>query len=239
LLGDALDREKLAQTIRKLIADRDADSALEREKTYAAARLALVRTANGDPASMIELESVIADIESSYRIDHPAVGPAGSVWRTFARVAMDVGIGAVVAAAIVAASPLLLDRDRVAGKLKYQYENALPQMQVAVDAINKVSAAVVRMQQADPEGLEAKSSQKFVSLNTIDPQLTKELPASLPVGSGIIVRADRKDYKILFNWTLCGVARIAKPEMVDPVRNRTDVLGCPYFGVWTEGAAKW
>ena len=55
----------------------------------------------------------------------------------------------------------------------------------------------------------------------------------------MIVRADGFNFKILFNWTLCGAVAMTNPNMVDPVRNKADVLGCPYFGVWTPGAVKW
>jgi hypothetical protein len=29
------------------------------------------------------------------------------------------------------------------------------------------------------------------------------------------------------------------PAMVDGVRTKADVLGCPYFGLWTPAAANW
>ena len=87
--------------------------------------------------------------------------------------------------------------------------------------------------------LEEKASKAYVPVSTLDPNLAKEMPATLPPGSTIIVKVDRKDYKILFNWTLCGAVSIAKPEMVDPVRTKINTIGCPYFGLWTDGAAKW
>jgi hypothetical protein len=61
----------------------------------------------------------------------------------------------------------------------------------------------------------------------------------MPPGSQVVIRADKNDYKVLFNWTLCGVAQIAASEMVEPVRTRAKTLGCQYFGLWTPGAAKW
>jgi hypothetical protein len=241
--GGLMDQEKITQTIRKMIADRNAGSAAEREKIYAAARSALDRTASGDPAAIMELETAIATVESSYAPSRaeptPAERPRG-LRRHLAAVATDVVLGALVAAIVVAAAlPLLMRDGKAVDKLKYQYETTLPQVPVAIDMLNKVSAMVVQMQKADPAGLEAKAAKKYISLKAFAPDLDKQMPASLPIGSSIIVRADKDNYKILFSWTLCGAARIAKPEMVDPVRSKVDVLGCPYFGVWTPGAAKW
>lgn len=56
----------------------------------------------------------------------------------------------------------------------------------------------------------------------------------MPSGSGIIVRADEKRYKILQNWPLCATMAFARPEMVDPKRRGNLQLGCAYFGVWNE-----
>jgi hypothetical protein len=155
-------------------------------------------------------------------------------------VVIDVILGAAVAAVVVAAAlPLLTRNGEAVDKLKYRYEETLPLVPVAVDALHKVSAMVIRMQKDDPAGLEEKASKAYVPVSTLDPNLAKEMPATLPPGSTIIVKVDRKDYKILFNWTLCGAVSIAKPEMVDPVRTKINTIGCPYFGLWTDGAAKW
>ena len=242
--GSFMDQEKIKQTIRKMIADRDAGSSIEREKIYGAARSAFDRAVSGDPAAMMELETAIATIESSYapRPDAPPapVGQRGGAGQNLARMAIDVVVGALVAALVVAAALPVLTRDgKAIEKLKYQYEEALPQVPVAINFLRTVAAAIVKMQKADPAGIEAKASAKYVPLQALDPQLGKQMPASLPHGSSIIVRADKDNYKILFNWTLCGAVRVEQPEMVDPVRTKADVLGCPYFGLWTPGAAKW
>jgi hypothetical protein len=55
----------------------------------------------------------------------------------------------------------------------------------------------------------------------------------------VVLRANAKDFKILLNWSLCPAASIARPELVDRVRSKPDTLACPYFGVWSQGAANW
>jgi hypothetical protein len=238
-----MDQEKITQTIRKMIADRNAGSAAEREKIYAAARSAIDRTSSRDPAAMMELEAAIGTIESSYMPEperSASPGRPNSLRRHLAAVVIDVILGAAVAAVVVAvALPLLTSDGKAIDKLKYQYEETLPLVPVAVDALHKVSAMVIRMQKDDPVGLEDKASKGYVSWSVLDPELAKKMPTSVPPGSAIIVKADRKDYKILFNWTLCGAVSITKPEMVDPVRTKINTIGCPYFGLWTDGAAKW
>jgi hypothetical protein len=239
-----MDQEKHAQAIRKAIADRNAQSAAEREKIYAAARAAVGRNGNGGPAAMALLDSTISTIEASFA--PKAVASAGTGgWRgkwTWHLPALGIGLflGAMATALVMPNDlPAMPKSEKAAVVLENKYETALPQVPIAVDFLNKVSDAVIAMQKSDRAGLEAKASKAFVSLAALDPELAKQMPAALPVGSAVIVRADRSDFKILFNWTLCGAVQIARPEMIDHVRDRVNGLGCPYFGLWTTGGANW
>ena len=65
------------------------------------------------------------------------------------------------------------------------------------------------------------------------------MPTTLPPGTAVVLRANAKDFKILLNWSLCPAASIARPELVDRVRSKPGTLACPYFGVWSQGAANW
>jgi hypothetical protein len=239
-----MDQEKHAQAIRKAIADRNAQSPAEREKIYAAARAAISRNGNGGPAAMALLDSTIGAIEASYA-PKPAAKPDMADRRgkwTWPLAALGVGLvlGAVATVLVMPNDlPAMPKSEKAVAILEHKYASALPQVPVAVDFLNKVSDAVIAMQKSDRAGLEAKASKTFVALQALDPDLAKQMPASLPVGSTVIVRADGSDFKILFNWTLCGAMQIVRPEMIDRVRDRVHGLGCPYFGLWTAGGANW
>jgi hypothetical protein len=239
-----MDHEKITQTIRKMIADRQAHSAAERQKIYAAARAALEKTASADTTAMMELEGAILAVESGYapepQTPPPAAAPRNAFLRRLAEVAVSALVGALVAGlAIAVFIPQFLSQGTTANALKKQYEKTAPHVPAAIEFLQKASDAILKLQKSDPAGIEAKASKRFVALRTVDPQLDKQMPASLPPNTSIIIRADRNDFKLLFNWTLCGAVKLLKPEMVDPVRDNPDALGCPYFGLWSAGAAKW
>jgi len=229
----------MGQTIRKVIEERGGRSLGERTEIYSAARTSVSKATNDEPAIMADLDQVIDEIEASYTTK-PEIKEAsrGGATRALAMLGAGAVLGGAAAAGIMMFGLRFQQVDPVAATFMRQYSAAAPLLQAAVDYLHKVADTVVEMQKSDPAALEAKAS-KYVSLRVFDPELAKEFPPSVPPGSGILVRADRDDYKILFNWTLCGTARVTRPEMVDPVRNWVDVPGCPYFGLWTPGAAKW
>lgn len=234
--------EKITQVIRKAIVDRDARSPAERQKVYSAARIAVGRQMNGE-ANAAAIEAAISAIEASFA-PKPQKKPSvfalpPAVRRSLPPVAIVALFGALIAVVVWALLPSQQDGNQVLETLERKYSDTLPQVPVAVDFLRKVSDAVIEMQKRDRTGLEAKAGKSFISLQVLDPALAKQMPASLPPGSSVMVRANGFDFKILFNWTLCGVVQIAEPAMVDRVRNRADVLGCPYFGLWTPAAANW
>jgi hypothetical protein len=197
------------------------------------------KATNDEPAVMAELDQTIDEIEASCKTTPEiAKNRRGGVGRALALLVIGAVLGGAAAAAVMVFGLRFQPVDPIAAKLKQQYDATAPLVPIAVDYLHKVRDAVVEMQKNDPEALEAKAS-KYVSVQVFDPKLAKKLPQSLPPGSNIVMRANRKDYKILFNWTLCGAASIAKPDMVDPVRRWANVLSCSYFGMWTPGASKW
>jgi hypothetical protein len=239
-----MDREQITQIIRKAIAERGAKSPAERQKVYEAARKALGRRNGGSSGVSAAMEAAIGAIEASYAAGPPAMTAGKPArrgdMRSLLPFAAGVLLGAfVMGAGIWALGPTTSGDSQTAEALERQYRDSLPQIPVAVEYLRSVSDAIVRLQKSDRAGLEDKAAKKFVQLKVIDPELAKEIPASLPPGSSVIVRANGFDFKILFNWPLCGAVRIARPELVDHVRSKADVLGCPYFGMWTPAAANW
>jgi hypothetical protein len=234
--------EKITQAIRKAIVDRDARSPAEREKIYAAARIAVGKQMNGG-ANAAVIEAAISAIEASF-VPKPekkasifAFGPV--INRSLLPVGTGLLFGALLALVIWAILPASQDGNQVLESLERKYNETLPQVPVAVDFLRKVSDTVITLQKTDRAGLEAKAAKSFIALRKLDPELAAQMPATLPPGSSVIVRANGFDFKILFNWTLCGAVQIAEPAMVDHVRSKADVLGCPYFGIWTPTAANW
>jgi hypothetical protein len=238
-----VNREKLEQTLRKVIEDRSARSIGERSEVYSAARSSVRKATNDEPAVLADVDDVIEEVEASFTPAKTVQENEGARPRRGAASIVSALAGGAILGCIATAAAMILGLQfqpysPVAAKLMQQYEATAPLLPAAVDYLDKVRDAVVAMQKSDPAALEAKAS-KYVSIGSFDPALAKEFPKTMPTGSSIVIRANRNDYKILFNWTLCGAARIAKPELVDPVRIRTDVFGCPYFGLWTPGAARW
>jgi hypothetical protein len=234
--------ERITQAIRKAIVDRGARSPAEREKIYAAARIAVGRQMNGGTNAAV-IEAAISAIEASFapkpeKKPHIfALGPA--IRNSLAPIGIGVLFGALMVAAVWALMPASQDGNQVLESLERRYNETLPQVPVAVDFLRKVSDSVIAMQKSDRAGLEAKAAKTFIQLRKLDPELAAQMPASLPRGSSVIVRANAFDFKILFNWTLCGAVQMTHPAMVDGVRTKADVLGCPYFGLWTPAAANW
>src|SRR5690606_28587264 len=104
--------------------------------------------------------------------------------------------------------------------------------------IRQVVDAIVERQKRDRASF-GESAKNFILLSKFDPELAKAAPKGLPPGTLVTLRADATDLKVLMNWTLCGVASISNPEMVDRVRAPQPTIGCSNFGLWTDGAAKW
>ncbi|MGN6464725.1 MAG: hypothetical protein ACTHLP_04480 [Rhizobiaceae bacterium] len=237
-----MNREKMGQAIRKIIEDRRAASFGERVEVYSAARASLRKATNDEPAIMAELDQVIDEVEASHAKGQETETGGGRRPGGARRLLSGLVAGAILGGAATAATMTFgfhfKPESAVAATLMRQYNQAAPLVPVAVDYLHKVADSVVEMQKNDPAALEAKAS-KYTSVAALDPGLWKMFPRSMPPGSSVIIRADRNDYKVLFTWTLCGAVRFERPEMVDLVRARADVIGCPYFGLWSQGAAKW
>lgn len=242
IFGGGMNREKIAQVISKAIFDRKAGTLAEREKIYAAARLALAKQSGGDPFLSRLVDDVIKSVEASYKpkpVDRPAAGISGNR-NSAVLFAGGVAVGlALMALAAYVFSPVMGSGSETVKELEQQYQNSLPQVPIAIDYLRNVSDAVIAMQKTDRAGLEAKAATTFISVRDLMPELSAQMPASLPPGSDVVVRADGFDFKILFNWTVCGTVLISNPDMVDRIRYQADVVGCPYFGLWTPGAADW
>jgi hypothetical protein len=242
-----VNREKLEQTVRKLIEDRNARSLGERSEVYSAARKSVRRATNEELAILADTDEVIDEVEASYAPRQQPIKQDGSNRRGGAKPVLFGLVGGAILGGLAAAAVMVFGLrfqpyTPVAATLVRQYNATVPLVPAAVDYLNKVAAAIVEMQKKDPAALEAKASSKLVGITSVDPELAKNLPLprSMPPGSTVIIRANRSDYKILLNWTLCTAVRFTKPEMVDPARAPSkDMVGCSYFGLWTPGAVKW
>lgn len=241
-----MNREKLEQTVRKLIEDRNARSLGERSEIYSAARKSVRKVTNEEPAILADMDEVIDEVEASHTLIQPIKEEAGNR-RSCTKPALYGLVGGAILGGLAVAAVMVFGlrfqpNSPVAATLARQYNATAPLVPAAVDYLNKVAAAIVEMQKKDPATLEAKAASRLVGIASVDPELVKNLPLprSMPPGSTVIVRANRSDYKILLNWTLCAAVRFTRPEMIDPARAPTkDMVGCSYFGLWTPGAAKW
>jgi hypothetical protein len=242
-LGVAVNREKMGQAIRKIIEDRRAASFGERVEVYSAARASLRKATNDEPAIMAELDQVIDEVEASHaRGQETETGGdqrPGGARRLLSTLLAGAILGGAATAATMTFGFHFKPESAVAATLMRQYNQTAPLVPVAVDYLHKVADSVVEMQKNDPAALEAKASKRFVSVVVLDPELAKKFPPTMPPGSGVVVRADKDNYKILSGWALCGAARFETPDMVDPVRSGRDTLGCANFGLWTPGAVRW
>jgi hypothetical protein len=239
-----VNREKLEQTLRKVIEDRNARSLGERSEVYSAARASVRKATNEEPAVLADVDEIIGEVEASFS-RAKAVKENGDARRRCgaARIISALTGGAILGGIATAAAIVLglqfQPYDPIAAKLMQQYNATALLVPAAVEYLHKVTDAVVKMQKDDAAALEAIASEKSISVASLNPALWKQFPKSMPPGSSVIVRANKNDYKILFNWTLCGAARVTAPQMVDPRRAQSEALGCPYFGQWTSAAAKW
>ena len=238
-----MEQEAFSSTIRKALARNNATSPAERERVYAAARSALRRRVSADHASMSVLEAAIESVEAPFRETRAPESPKPRA--PFLSRLLPFGLGVVLGAATIALLPPLFSPadaqdDEALQKLERQYRNSLPQVQPAIEFLRKVTDSVMALQKSDRAMLEEKAAKKFVQLKVLDEKLASDMPRSLPRDSVVTVRANRTDFKVLFNWPLCGAVKITQPGLVDPARAKSgDVLGCTHFGFWTPGAAGW
>lgn len=227
-------QEKFEKAIKQAIVSRRAETPADRQRIYSAARTSLQK-AGGDEAKLAELDIIVERIESTF-------APVRRDWRSrFQRpwvlpvLTLVVGAlcGSLLTAYLVGAHG-----GAKTASLARSYEKYSEQLPVARQYLRKVLDAVLDRQSSKPDSLAA-SARTFLPLAKFDEALAKTMPASLPRGTSVIVRADERNVKVLMNWTLCGIAQTGAPDLVDPVRSKLDTVGCPNFGLWTDGAAKW
>jgi hypothetical protein len=237
-----VDWGKLEQAVRKAIEDRGARSPEDRARVYAAARAALGRRQDVDGETLARFDVLAKKIEASCAPEPAATSSRpwllekwNSVrqWLLFAA-GIIVGAGALLFVDAMTVNSIGFDKMEV---VRRSYKATQPQVSVAVEFLHEVADAVIKAQGDDRKKLDA--TKGFVPLAKFDPDLAKKIPSSLPRGSTIILKADPFNFKILFNWPLCGTVSISNPGMVDPVRALPNTIGCPYFGLWTSGATNW
>lgn len=231
--------ERFEAAIRNAIAKHRAETPEHRQQIYHAARTSFQRLARSTEDAAA-LDSAIAKVEASFA-DNSAL-----VERTHRRrylasgaVLLLVGIatGALSASYFISSSTSAVEEEIGAG-FSRQYNNDMRHMPGVIAYLREVTDAIVERQRNDRDSLEPANG-AFIAVSKLDPVLGGKMPKSLPSGTQFIVKADQKDFKVLANWTLCGVAKVSNPEMLDPVRSKADGIGCPYFGMWTPGAVKW
>lgn len=238
-----MQREQFEEIIRSMIVKRAAKERPEREMIYAAARSSLRRRPNISAKNIAELDAAIDTVETTFlpRVKRLKVFDLSKATR-IAAIALLLGIalGAGVSALVHAPAATASSNYEASAfeELKQIYSVQVALMPEAIGFIRRVMEEIGERQKRDKDSLET-ASKKFVPLRTFDPGLAKKMPKSLPPGTSIMLRANATDQKVLMNWTLCGVASISKPEMVDRKRTRVSGIGCPFFGLWTDGAAKW
>ncbi len=234
--------EHYEMAIRRAIAKHRAETPEQRERIYSAARERLGRLGKSDE-EINALNSAMLTVEETFskppqKTIRNWTGSLTWVVPIFATgLAVGLGGGYALSNASINTSDV---NDAAFAQQHFEraYIEHAELMPAAIDFLREVSDAVVARQRTDRASLE-KSQKTFISLAALDAQLAKELPPALPRGTAVIVRANDTDFKVLMNWTLCGVATISNPEMVDMVRNTVSTVGCPYFGLWTAGAATW
>lgn len=237
-----MSQEQYEAAIRRAIAKNHAETPEARERVYAAARESFQRSGKSD-AELKALDAAMQAVEDSFskpsqQTKRLRAGLSAWMVPTFAA-GLAVGIGA--AYALSDSSPNTVAMNDAAFSQRYferAYKEHADQMPVAIGYLREVTEAIVARQNNDRPSL-VKSEKTFISLAGFDAQLAKKLPPSLPPGTSVIVRASATDFKVLMNWTLCGIASISNPEMVDKVRSKVATIGCPYFGMWTSSAATW
>lgn len=238
-----MQRETFEKAVKDAIVRHSATERSEREKIYNAARSTLRRRSDVSPEDIAELDAAIDAIEVTF-------SPKEGRWAllvllkgvgvAFVALLAGVVLGAGVASYIHTQSLPTASGGEEASfdELRQIYSDQVALIPEATQYIRQVVDVIVERQKRDRTSMEI-SAKAFIPLAKFDPEVAKEMPKSLPPGTGILVRADATNLKVLMNWTLCGVASISNPEMVDRKRTPKPTIGCPYFGLWTDGAANW
>lgn len=234
-----MDQQHFTNVINNAIVSRNAVTSVDRNRIYEAARNSVRRQPSHTAAMLSALEAAISSIEATF------VRPAPSTLRRkggplVAAVAL-LAVGAVSGAAFArfSFSPKLNDaRLEKFETLIHAYDDQVVQVPIALDFLREVIDAIVERQRSNRASLDAISND-LTPLAKFDPDLNGRLPASLPQGTAVLVRANAFNVKVLMNWTLCGAVSVSNPELLDPVRSSSSTIGCPYFGMWTAGARKW
>ena len=228
-------REKLEEIVKTAIVNNRAETIEQRERIYEAARTSLARKAAENPDVSDMLESVIAEIEASFAPPKPK--QRLSTMSLLLGLVMGVIAGGGATAALLH-GPGASSAQALETRFAKPVEDGAKQLEAAETYLRSVMNAVFKRQKNDPAF--AKSEKAPIPLKDFDPELVKNIPPDVPRGAWTVIRANGSDVKLLMSWQLCGVAQILKPELVDPVRvGASNTIGCPYIGIWTEGAAKW
>lgn len=233
-----MQREQFEKIIRGMILKREAKERPERETIYAAARASLQRKSDVSAGEIAELDAAIHAIEATFAQVTPYDGADGLKEIKINAIALLLGIVVGAAGMAFISAPTETADAAAFEELKQIYSEQAALMPDAIRFIQDVRDVIEERQTSDEASL-VKISNKLTQLSQFDPDLAKQMPQTLPRGTSVLVRADAYDMKVLMNWTLCGVASVANPEMVDRRRARISAIGCPYFGLWTEGAADW
>ncbi len=234
-------QEQYETAIRRAIAKNRAETPEQRERIYTVARESFRRSGKG-VEELAALDAAIKLIEDTFSSPLKiSRRPAGMKIWAIPAFAAGLAVGVVAAYALSNTSSSATEVDDPAFAQRYferAYKENAALMPVAIGYLSEITDAIVERQRNDRASL-AKSEKTFIGLAAFDAQLAKKLPAALPRGTSVIVRANAKDFKVLMNWTMCGIASISNPEMVDKVRTSTATIGCPFFGTWTSNAATW
>lgn len=238
-----MQRQDFERVIRAALVKHAATTGPDRERLYEAARASFMRRQGHSQGDLAVLEAAIQAVEATF-VSKPATPTHGerlkSLWLPAAALLVGIFIGAGSVFSVQSGTPLsssALDQQAIE-LLGQAYSTDVVHMPEATKFIRQVVDAVVARQGKDKASLE-ESAKTFIPLEKFDPELASRMPKTLPPGTGVIVRANASNLKVMMNWTLCGVASITNPEMVDRKRNPEPSIGCPFFGLWTDGAADW
>lgn len=215
-----------------------AETAADRAKVYVAARASLKRAQYSKPGDAKALELAIEKVESSFAESRQTIAQRSSRAGTLAAMTFVLGVSAGAAAIAYWPEQAAGSAEGPAQQFVKSYNAGVPRLRDANAFLQQVVDSVIDRQKRDRSAFAA-SAKAFIPLAKFDQQLASRMPKTLPGGTAVIVRADAFNFKILMNWTLCGVASISNPDMIDPVRSPGNTIGCPYFGLWSTGAAKW
>lgn len=229
------EENRFERSLRSAIVKFQAKTAEDRTKIYTAARNTLNQAQDRGPRDSEALEAAITDVEASFAV--PREATAARRWRAGMVPAATFALGILIGATLVAYQPVE-NVEGPAQQFAQDYQKGAPLLPDANDFLRQIVDSIIDKQKQDRSAFAA-SAKTFISLAKFDPDLAAQMPKTLPSGTAVIVRADAFDFKVLMNWTLCGVASIAAPEMIDPVRSSGMIVGCPFFGIWSGNAAKW